>query len=73
PLSGVQQTHLTTPACVVVIDTLDECEREEDIRAILQLLTQNKDMRPVSLQVFITSRLQLYIRLSFKQILNRTY
>jgi archaellum biogenesis ATPase FlaH len=32
-------------ACVIVIDALDECEQEEDIRAILQLLTQAKHIQ----------------------------
>jgi hypothetical protein len=29
----------------IVIDVLDECEREEDIRIILCLLVQTKDVR----------------------------
>jgi hypothetical protein len=49
---------------VVVIDALDECERDEDIRAILQLLSQIQG----SLRVFVTSRPELYIRLGFKQM-----
>ncbi|KAF2650905.1 hypothetical protein K491DRAFT_113823 [Lophiostoma macrostomum CBS 122681] len=73
PLSGVQQTHSTIPVWVIVIDALDECEREEDIQAILQLLTRAKDMQPVSLRVLVTSRPELHIRLGFKQIPNGTY
>ena len=73
PLSGVQQTRSTIPAWIVVIDALDECEREEDIRAILQLLTRAKDIRPVSLRVLVTSRPELHIRLGFKQMPNGTY
>ncbi|KAF2681098.1 hypothetical protein K458DRAFT_392325 [Lentithecium fluviatile CBS 122367] len=73
PLSGVQQTHSTDPTWVIVIDALDECEREEDIRAILQLLTRAKDMQPVSLRVLVTSRPELHIRLGFKQMPNETY
>jgi hypothetical protein len=73
PLSNIQQTHSNTSARVVVIDALDECEREEDIRAILQLLTQTKDMQSVSLRVVVTSRPDLHIRLGFKQMPNGTY
>jgi len=73
PLSGVQQTRLITPKLIVVVDALDECEREEDIRTILQLLTRTKDMRPVSLRVLVTSRPELHIRLGFKQMPNGTY
>ncbi|KAF2731741.1 hypothetical protein EJ04DRAFT_514396 [Polyplosphaeria fusca] len=73
PLSGVSQTHSTIPAWVIVVDALDECEREEDVRAILQLLTRAKDMQPVSLRVLVTSRPELHIRLGFKQMPNGTY
>jgi WD40 repeat protein len=58
---------------VVVVDALDECEREEDIRAILQLLARTKDLKPVSLRVFVTSRPELPIRLGFKQMSDGTY
>lgn len=58
---------------MVVIDALVECEQEEDIQAILQLLAQTKGIRPVSLQVLVTSRPELPIRLSFKRMPNGTY
>ncbi|KAF1978708.1 hypothetical protein BU23DRAFT_449943 [Bimuria novae-zelandiae CBS 107.79] len=73
PLSGVQQTHSTIPSWVIVIDALDECERDEDIRAILQLLTRTKNMQPVSLRVLVTSRPELHIRLGFREMPNGTY
>jgi hypothetical protein len=73
PLSGVQQKHSTITAWVIVIDALDECGREEDICAILQLLTRAKDMQPVSLRVLVTGRPELHIRLGFKQMPNGTY
>jgi hypothetical protein len=58
---------------VVVIDALDECERDEDVRAILQLLSRTKDLKLVSLRVFVTSRPELPIRLGFKQMSDGTY
>ncbi len=58
---------------VVVIDALDECERDEDIRAILRLLERTKDIKAVSLRVFVTSRPELPIRLGFKQMSDGTY
>ena len=73
PLLGLQQVRSQALARVVVIDALDECEREEDIQAILQLLAQTKGIRPVSLQVLVTSRPELPIRLSFKRMPNGTY
>lgn len=41
---------------VIVIDALDECEEEEDIELILELLPQ---LRTTCLQVFLTSRPEL--------------
>ncbi|KAF7514113.1 hypothetical protein GJ744_004438 [Endocarpon pusillum] len=58
---------------VVVIDALDECEQDGDIRTILQLLSRMKDLKPVSLHVFVTSRPELHIRLGFKQMPDGTY
>jgi hypothetical protein len=61
------------PIRVIIIDALDECEREEDIRAILQLLAQTKDIQPVSLRIVVTSRSELHIRLGFKEMPSGTY
>lgn len=58
---------------IVVIDALDECERDEDVRAILQLILQTKDLKPVSLRVFVTSRPELPVRIGFKQMSDGTY
>ena len=58
---------------VVVVDALEECEREKDIEVILQLLARARDIRPISLRIFVTSRPELPIRLSFKQISDGTY
>jgi hypothetical protein len=73
PLSEIQHAPSQTLELVIVLDALDECEREEDIRAILQLLARAKDIRPVSLRVFVTSRPELPIRLGFKQMSDGTY
>jgi hypothetical protein len=73
PLSEIRHAPSQTLELVVVLDALDECEREEDIRAILQLLARTKDIRPISLRVFVTSRPELPIRLGFKQMSDGTY
>jgi hypothetical protein len=44
PLTETKQAPPKALGLVVVIDALDECEREEDVRAILQLLSRTKDM-----------------------------
>lgn len=73
PLSEIQQGPSQVSVCFIVIDALDECEREADIRAILQLLARTKDMKPVSLRILVTSRPELPIRLGFKQMMDGTY
>ena len=72
-LLGIKQARSRALARVIVIDALDECERGADIRAILQLLAQTKDVRPVPLRIVVTSRLELHIRLGFKEMPNGTY
>ncbi|KAF2806347.1 HET-domain-containing protein [Mytilinidion resinicola] len=73
PLVGIKQACSQTLARVVVLDALDECEQEQDIRTILQLLARTKAIRPVPLRIVVTSRPELYIRLGFKEMPNGTY
>ncbi|KAH7335089.1 WD40-repeat-containing domain protein [Pyrenochaeta sp. MPI-SDFR-AT-0127] len=70
---GIQRPYSRSVPRVIVIDALDECEREEDVRVILQLLVQTKDIQPISLRVIVSSRPELYIRLGFKQMPSGTY
>jgi hypothetical protein len=56
-----------------VIDALDEGEQDQDLRAIFQLLVWTKYIRPVPLGIVVTSRPDLHIRLSFKEMPNGTY
>lgn len=73
PLLGIKQTRSQALVRVIVIDALDECEREADVRATLQLLAQTKDIRLVPLRIVVTSRPELHIRLGFKEMANGTY
>lgn len=68
PLMGIKQAYSKALARVVVIDALDECEQEQDIRAILQLLARTKAIRSVPLRIVVTSRPELHIRLGFKEM-----
>lgn len=58
---------------VIVIDALYECEREQDIRMILHLLSEIKHSSSVQTRVFVTSRPELPIRLGFKQMSQAEY
>ncbi|OCK75522.1 hypothetical protein K432DRAFT_386141, partial [Lepidopterella palustris CBS 459.81] len=73
PLLEIKQTRSQALARVVIIDALDECEQEQDIRAILQLLVRTKDIRPVPLRIVVTSRPELHIRLGFQEMPDGTY
>jgi hypothetical protein len=53
---------------VVVIDALDECDGDNDIRVILQLLAEARSLRKVRLRVLLTSRPDVPIRHGFTQI-----
>ncbi|KAJ9270399.1 hypothetical protein DTO212C5_3642 [Paecilomyces variotii] len=68
PLSQLQRGDRGFPLLVIIIDALDECEEEQDIRTILRLLPSIKSSGPVHLRLFITSRPELPIRLGFKQV-----
>lgn len=52
----------------IVIDALDECDSEDDIRLILRLFTEIKDFKNVDLGIFITSRPEVVLRLGFNSM-----
>ena len=53
---------------LIVIDALDECEGESDIRVLLQLLADTKEITTLGLRIFITSRPETPLRLGFRQM-----
>lgn len=65
PLSRMSssQSHF-----IFVIDALDECEREDDIKLILRLFIEAKDLTAVRLRVLLTSRREIAIRLGFQDM-----
>jgi hypothetical protein len=73
PLSSMQGVSLPVSRLVIVVDALDECEREGDIRTILLLLSRLRDVTSMCLRVFVTSRPELPIRLGFKNMEGSLY
>ncbi|KAE8132446.1 hypothetical protein BDV38DRAFT_275126 [Aspergillus pseudotamarii] len=53
---------------VIVIDALDECDREEDIEIILNLLPGVETATNLAIRFFLTSRPEIPIRFGFNQI-----
>lgn len=68
PLKHLNLTSNSSSTLVVVVDALDECEKEEDIKAILQLWSRLPQITTVDIRLFLTSRPELPIRLGFKDM-----
>jgi hypothetical protein len=57
------------PSCyVLIVDALDECDKQEHIRIILQLLAEARTLKTVRLRILLTSRPEIPIRHGFSQI-----
>ncbi|KAK3326719.1 hypothetical protein B0H66DRAFT_637950 [Apodospora peruviana] len=67
PLSCIQYAT----AIVIVIDALDECDRDNDVQTIISILAQENTQSSVRLRIFITSRPELPIRLGFEDVQGR--
>jgi hypothetical protein len=67
PLSGLDSSS-SPSSYMLIIDALDECDSEDDIRMILQLLTEVRTLKTVRLRVFLTSRPEIPIRHGFYYI-----
>ena len=68
PLSNVSVNNSTSRTILVVIDALDECDHDEDVKLLIQLLSRSKEIQHWRLKVFLTSRPELPIRLGFKAV-----
>lgn len=66
PLDEIDQLKAKSFPLVIVIDALDECEGDNDIRDIRDILQQLR--RSVCLRYFITSRPELPVRLGFQAV-----
>jgi len=67
PLSKLDNSF-SHPSLLIVVDALDECEGENDIRIILQLFAEARSLSRVQLRVFMTSRPEVPIRYGFYQL-----
>ncbi|OBS20594.1 hypothetical protein FPOA_06947 [Fusarium poae] len=67
PLSEAAASAKVLSPVVIVIDALDECDQEADIRLLINIFSQAKTSLP-QLRVFLTSRPELPIRLGFSEV-----
>ncbi len=68
PLHQLDLTVNGSPTFIVVVDALDECEKERDVKAIIYLWSRLAHLTTVRLKLFLTSRPELPIQLGFKNI-----
>ncbi|KAK6351685.1 hypothetical protein TWF718_004835 [Orbilia javanica] len=73
PLSQLICPPPQTVKGILVIDALDECDRELDQRLIVSLLAQLREIRSIDIRVFLTSRPELPLRLGFKELSGDIY
>ncbi|KAJ5726822.1 hypothetical protein N7493_005849 [Penicillium malachiteum] len=67
PLRHVGRDHTAT-AAVIVIDALDECDRDDDVELILELLPKVDQATNIKIRFFLTSRPESPIRFGLDQI-----
>lgn len=68
PLQCLNGSDLPIQTLVIVIDALDECEGDDDIRLVLQLLPQLQKLDAIRLRILLSSRPEYSIRLGFSKI-----
>jgi hypothetical protein len=73
PLLDLNQLGRQPQTTVIVIDALDECEHDQDVRNIIRLLPLLQKAKSVRLRIFLTSRPELPISLGFSEIANHGY
>jgi type II secretory pathway predicted ATPase ExeA len=73
PLLSLKPCDLSIRTVLIVIDALDECDDNDEIRLILQLLPQLQKSSTVRLRVFLTSRPELPLRLGIKKLANHEH
>lgn len=73
PLQSLERSKTPMQTLVIVIDPLDNCEGDIDIRHILQLPPQLQMSSTVRLQVPLTSRPKVLICLGFSKMVSHDH
>jgi hypothetical protein len=69
PLSRLGENGYQSPY-VIVVDALDECDNDNNIRIIIHLLAEARSLKTIRLRVFLTSRPEIPIRYGLSQLPN---
>ena len=65
---GMIQADPQHPMLVIVVDALDECDNDNDMKGIIAALARAQDVVSVKLRIIVTSRPETPIRLGFKKM-----
>nr|POF13691.1 vegetative incompatibility protein het-e-1 [Quercus suber] len=68
PVLSIDPADLPPQRVAIVIDALDECDRNTDIQMFLRLLAQVEAKSALRLRIFLTSRPELPIQLGFRKL-----
>ena len=68
PLCQMKFIANASSTFIIIVDALDECEREQDVKVIIDLWSQLAHLTTVRLKLFLTSRPELPIQLRFRNI-----
>ncbi|KAI0406715.1 hypothetical protein F4802DRAFT_91989 [Xylaria palmicola] len=68
PLEKLSSRDRKFHVLVIVIDALDECDPDEDIKLLIRLLSRAKASKSQRLRIFLTSRPELPIQLGFNSV-----
>ena len=68
PLQSNFQISISPRNVIVVIDALDECDSDDDIKAILYHLSKIDSVTSIRLMIFVTSRPELPVELGFRKM-----
>ncbi|KAF4961378.1 hypothetical protein FSARC_10194 [Fusarium sarcochroum] len=68
PLSRSSRDFPNEATIVVIVDALDECESDDDIKLIINLFSQSQVIQHPRPRIFLTSRPDLPLRLGFKAV-----
>ncbi|TIA53831.1 hypothetical protein D6C77_07984 [Aureobasidium pullulans] len=63
-----RQNPQDRPSAVIVVDALDECDRQDDVTDILRIICGCRGLDHARLRIIITSRPETPIRLSFEDM-----
>ena len=67
PLSMLKANSIQSPL-ILVVDALDECDDDRDVRVILNLLAEAAVLETIQLRIFVTSRPETPILLGFRSL-----